>query len=201
MSRKLHAVRTWAHLNCAPDAAWEKVCFYEHIELQPTWLLRTVLPVPMRTTGAYRKAGDISSCQYSDGGHLTKRIRLIGDRRVDFDVIAQTIRYAGRIDLKGGRIRINEHIDGSCSVEMITYYDLRAPWLRLLKPAINYVVRAMHRIVMRDMRYKLEPQYSQAAPRSGAEVSARSPSMPVAALESNGAPAASILPLSPSATV
>jgi hypothetical protein len=163
VSQNLYAVRSHIHLRCEAEAAWDKVCFYEHIELRPTWLLRTVLPVPVRTTGACRKAGDISSCLYSDGGYLSKQIRRIGDRRVDFDVIEQTIRYAGRIDLQGGRIRVEQHADGGCGVEMITWYELRTPWLKLLRPAIDYVVRAMHRIVMRDMKYKLEPRYGQAA--------------------------------------
>lgn len=41
---------------------------------------------------------------------------------------------------------------------MVTYYVLRAAWLKLLRPAIDYVVRTMHRIVMRDMQYRLETQ-------------------------------------------
>ncbi|MCD6042821.1 MAG: hypothetical protein K0R40_2424 [Burkholderiales bacterium] len=152
----LNAVRTRAHLDCTPARAWEKVCFYEHIELQPTWLLRTALPVPQRTTGAYRQAGDISSCQYSDGGYLTKRIRAIRDGRVDFEVIEQSIRYAGRIDLQGGSIEVTPDGEG-CRVEMVTYYDLRATWLRPIRWAIDYVVRAMHRIVLADMRARLAP--------------------------------------------
>jgi hypothetical protein len=152
----LNAVRTRAHLDCTSARAWEKVCFYEHIELQPTWLLRTALPVPQRTTGAYRQAGDISSCQYSDGGYLTKCIRAIREGRVDFDVIEQSIRYAGRIDLAGGSIEVTPDGEG-CMVEMVTYYDLRATWLRPIRWAIEYVIRAMHRIVLADMRARLAP--------------------------------------------
>lgn len=155
MNRNLNVVRTRAHLDCTPSRAWEKVCFYEHVELQPTWLLRAALPVPQRTTGAYRRAGDVSSCQYSDGGYLTKRIRQIREGRVDFDVIEQTIRYAGRIDLKGGTIEVTPDPAGGCVVEMVTYYDLRAAWLRPIRRAIDYVVAAMHRIVLKDMRVKL----------------------------------------------
>lgn len=156
MNRELQVVRTRAQLGCEAARAWEKVCFYEHIELQPTWLLRAALPVPQRTTGAYQRAGDVSSCQYSDGGHLTKRIRAIRAGRVDFDVIEQTIRYAGRIDLQGGSIEVTADAQGGCQVEMVTYYRLRAAWLRPLRLAIDYVVRAMHRIVLADMRARLE---------------------------------------------
>ena len=33
MKAKLNVVRTRAHLDCEPALAWDKVCFYEHIEL------------------------------------------------------------------------------------------------------------------------------------------------------------------------
>ena len=88
--------------------------------------------------------------------HHSKRILAIREGRVDFEVIDQTIRYAGRIDLKGGMIRVLPGESG-CIVEMATYYDLRAAWLRPLRPAIDYVVKAMHRIVLADMRARLEP--------------------------------------------
>lgn len=156
MSKKLNVVRTRARLACDASSAWSKVCFYEHIELEPTWLLRTVLPVPQRTSGAYRRAGDVSSCLYSDGGYLTKRIKAFREGRVDFDVIEQTIRYAGRIDLKGGTIEVTPSGAGGCIVEMVTYYELRTAWLRPIRRAIDYVVKAMHRIVLADMRARLE---------------------------------------------
>ncbi|HEV7606356.1 MAG TPA: hypothetical protein VGO61_03425 [Steroidobacteraceae bacterium] len=149
-------VCTRATLNCEARRAWEKVCFYEHIELPPSWLLRTVLPVPERTSGAYRKVGDVSRCQYSDGGYLTKRIRnLESGSCIEFDVIEQSIRYASHISLLGGTIRIEPREDGSCSVEMVTRYELRVPWLRWIRRPIEYVVGAMHRIVLRDMQVKL----------------------------------------------
>lgn len=157
MKQKFEA-RTRAHLACEANRAWDKVCFYEHIELQPTWLLRTALPVPQRNTGAYRQAGDVSSCQYSDGGYLTKRIRAIREGRVDFDVIEQTIRYAGRIDLRGGSIEVTADGQGGCTVEMVTHYELGAAWLRPFRRAIEYVIKAMHRIVLADMKARLEPR-------------------------------------------
>ena len=46
--------------------------------------------------------------------------------------------------------------EGGCVVEMVTYYDLRAAWLRPIRRAIDYVVGAMHRIVLADMRARLE---------------------------------------------
>ena len=153
----MHVVRTHGRLPCEAQRAWEKVCFYEHIAIEPSWLLRVALPVPVRTTGACREVGNVSRCLYSDGGYLTKQIRtIVAGRRVDFDIVEQTIRYAGRIVLTGGTIRIEPHDDGTCSIEMLTRYELRSPWLALARFCIERVVSAMHKIVIRDMQVRLE---------------------------------------------
>jgi len=163
VSSNYHIVRTTAHLACDAHRAWDKVCFYEHIAITPSWLLRTVLPVPFRTTGCYSEVGNVSRCLYSDGGYLTKRIRHIeAGRRIDFDIIEQTIRYAGRIALKGGTIRVDPRDDGTCSIEMVTRYELRSPLFSLARVCIDHVVGAMHRIVIRDMQERLEPRGARA---------------------------------------
>jgi hypothetical protein len=132
------------------------VCFYEHIVTEPSWLLRTVLPVPVRTTGTYSNVGDISRCLYSDGGYLAKKIAHIVDgRRIEFDIIEQSIRYANRIVLKGGTIQIESHADGTSSVLMVTRYELHRAARWVPRVFINYVVKAMHQIVIRDMQMRL----------------------------------------------
>jgi hypothetical protein len=156
MSHQTHIVCTSGHLPCEAQRAWEKVCFYEHIAIQPSLLLRTVLPVPQRTTGAYRKTGDVSRCMYSDGGYLAKRITNIdGGERIDFEIIEQSIRYAGRIALKGGTIQIDAHADGTSSVHMLTRYELHGGARLVPRFFINHVVKAMHKIVIRDMQEQL----------------------------------------------
>ena len=156
MSNEIHTVCTSGHLSCEARRAWEKVCFYEHIATQPSLLLRTVLPVPQRTTGTYRKVGDVSRCMYSDGGYLTKQIRqVIGGERIDFDVIEQSIRYAASIVLRGGTIQIESHPDDTCSVRMLTRYEVRGGARFVPRFFINHVVSAMHKIVIRDMQARL----------------------------------------------
>lgn len=163
MSKHFHFTCTSGDLSCSAQRAWDKVCFYEHIEIQPSLLLRTVLPVPQRTSGAYRVVGDISRCMYSDGGYLTKQIRHIAaGQRIDFDIIEQSIRYATRILLKGGTIQIEPHEDGTCSVHMLTRYELRGAARFIPRFFINYVISAMHRIVITDMQVRLAPQPSAA---------------------------------------
>lgn len=156
MKRSHRTVATVCRLACSPGDAWNKVCFYEHIETRPSWFLRTVLPVPMRTTGCYGKVGDSSRCLYSDGGYLAKKItKLVEGECIEFDIIEHSIRYCRDIALRGGIIRIESHDDGSCSVHMVTHYEiLSAPW-RLARYFIEKTISAMHRIVMRDMQMRL----------------------------------------------
>ena len=165
MSNKIHTVCTSGRLSCEARRAWEKVCFYEHIATQPTFLLRTVLPVPQRTSGAYSKVGDVSRCMYSDGGYLTKRIAHIVDgERIDFNIIEQSIRYADSILLRGGTIHIESHGDDTCSVRMLTRYEVKGGARFVPRFFINHVVSAMHKIVIRDMQARLAGSPAPALP-------------------------------------
>lgn len=166
MNKALGIVRTSTLLLCDARQAWEKVCFYEHIERKPSWFLRTILPTPRRTTGSYRNVGDVSRCMYSDGGFLTKRIvRLAPGMRIDFDVIEQTIRYCGRmLLLRGGSIAIESLGDGASSVTMVTHYELRSPKLLFIRFLVHLTVKAMHNVVIRDMRDRLEARASRKEP-------------------------------------
>lgn len=156
MSNKIHVVCTSGRLSCEARRAWEKVCFYEHIATAPSFVLRTVLPVPQRTTGTYRKVGDVSRCMYSDGGYLAKKIaRIVEGESIDFDVIEQSIRYADSILLKGGIIQIEAHSDDTSSVRMLTRYEVQGFARFIPRFFINYVVSAMHKIVITDMQARL----------------------------------------------
>lgn len=158
MSKNLQFVCTSGDLTCNAQRAWEKVCFYEHIATQPSLLLRTVLPVPQRTSGAYRAVGDVSRCMYSDGGYLTKKIRnIVAGQQIDFDIIEQSIRYATSIPLRGGTIQIEAHDDGTCSVHMLTRYEVHGGARFVPRFFIEYVISAMHRIVISDMQARLAP--------------------------------------------
>jgi len=165
VSNNNHIVCTSGRLSCEARRAWEKVCFYEHIATQPTFLLRTVLPVPQRTSGAYRKVGDVSRCMYSDGGYLTKKIaRIVDGERIDFNIIEQSIRYADSILLRGGTIQIDSHADGTSSVRMLTRYEVKGRARFVPRFFINYVVSAMHKIVIRDMQARLRRSPAPACP-------------------------------------
>jgi hypothetical protein len=109
---------------------------------------------------------------YSDGGYLTKRIRQVVDgERIDFDIIEQSIRYANSILLRGGTIQIESHSDDTCSVRMLTRYEVRGGARFVPRFFINHVVSAMHKIVIRDMQARLVRSPAPAVPVSPREPS------------------------------
>ncbi len=149
-------VETSGRLDCDARQAWDKVCFYEHITIRPTLLLRIILPVPGRTSGCYQNVGDTSRCIYSDGGYLTKKITRIDEGEcIEFDIIEQSIRYHRGIKLLGGTIQIVDHHDGTSAVRMLTRYNCLYKPGALAKFFVGIVVKMMHRIVIRDMQYCL----------------------------------------------
>ena len=153
MRYKPGKVVTEATLECSRRDAWNKVCFYEHISIRPSLLLRIVLPVPEKTTGRYERAGDISRCCYSDGDYLTKRIReIVENERVDFGIIEQSIRFHRSVKLLGGSIALEDIGGDRCVVRMVTHYKTGLKPAGLFRWAIARVVKAMHSIVIRDMQ-------------------------------------------------
>ena len=146
-------VITEATLDCNREDAWQKVCFYEHISIKPSLLLRIVLPVPQKTSGRYECVGDISRCCYSDGGYLTKRITGIRDNdRIEFEIVEQSIRFHRTIRLCGGCIEVADASGGRCTVRMTTNYESNLRPVRLFHWAIARVVKSMHNIVLKDMQ-------------------------------------------------
>ena len=63
--------------------------------------------------------------------------------------------------LRGGTIEIESHANGTSSVHMLTRYELRGPARLAPRAFINYVVSAMHKIVIRDMQVRLAPAQAQ----------------------------------------
>ncbi len=136
---------------------WNKVGFYEHVNKQPTWLLRISLPVPQEVEGQHDKVGDTCRCKYSDGGYLTKRItRIVDGSRIEFEIIEQSIRFQDTVKLLGGHIEVEEVDEHQSIVHMVTHYENRIPAEALSSVFINKIIKTMHRFVIEDMRTQLE---------------------------------------------
>lgn len=113
------------------EAVWEKLIFYEEIEGHPPWVLRLLLPVPIRTEGRGSRVSDEVKCCYNDG-YLVKRITHITRMRsYAFDVIEQYLKLPGGIKLLQGSYTLRELPSGATEVSLETRYlsDNRPRWL------------------------------------------------------------------------
>ncbi|NRR34004.1 hypothetical protein HSX11_27895 [Oxalobacteraceae bacterium] len=144
-------------IQASKAAIWTKVGFYEHVQKEPSWLLKLSLPVPREVEGHHSKVGDTCRCKYSDGGFLTKRMtRIVDESRIEFEIIEQSIRYSSTIKLLGGSIEVEEVDEGQCIVRMVTYYQNLFSLKTISAVFIDKVIKTMHQFVIADMRLQLE---------------------------------------------
>jgi hypothetical protein len=127
----LTSVVTGMRFAAPAEAVWKRLMFYEQIERRPPWLLRQLLPIPIRAEGRESEVGDEIKCQY-ESGYLVKRVtRIIRRRKYSFDVIEQNLTLHGGIRLSGGSYTICELPDGRTEVALETRYTSpnRPRWL------------------------------------------------------------------------
>jgi hypothetical protein len=137
----------------APAAAvWETLMFYEQVEEPPPWLLRLLLPVPLRTEGRPRAVGDEIRCLYQ-GGDLSKRVtRMTPGRNYDFEVVAQNLALGGGIRLVGGSYTLITLANGSTRLALETLYTSprRPRWFcRWIEARVCHL---FHRHILSAMR-------------------------------------------------
>jgi hypothetical protein len=108
--------------------------FYEDVPKTPAFLLRALLPCPVRAEGDKTHPGATVRCVYRTG-EITKRITTT-DRPhlLEFEVIRQRLGIEGCLVTRGGSYRISAN-EGSSRVVLITEYEAylrpRFFWRRL----------------------------------------------------------------------
>jgi hypothetical protein len=137
---------------------WDATVFYEDIEHPSPWLLRLVLPRPVRSEGPKDVVGSVVRCTY-EAGHLLKRITEVEPaRRLAFDVIEQELRFGRGIRLLGGVVAIDPLGEATTRVTLTTRYV--SPLLRperLWLAVEARVVHAFHRHMLEGMRRRVAP--------------------------------------------
>lgn len=112
-------VRTETILVATPEEVWPAIAFYEEIEQAPSWVLRRLLPRPLRSQGRKDVPGSVVRCSYV-GGYLLKRMTAVEPhRRLAFDVVEQALELPRGLRLLGGSVVV-EPADGRLSRLAIT---------------------------------------------------------------------------------
>jgi hypothetical protein len=150
--------RVVTRMNVLASAAqvWTSLMYYESIEESPPWLLRVLLPRPIRTVGSKSAVGDQATCLY-EGGHLLKQVTRLERRRLyEFCVVEQNLRIGGRVALSGGSYGLAERPDGTTDLTVMTGYVSRnrPRWLAL--PVERLACHLFHRHLLRSIKRKAE---------------------------------------------
>ncbi len=99
------AVATRVRLNASPQIVWERLMFYEEVPGRPSFLLRALLPSPLRTDGDKTRIGTTVRCEYNRG-NLVKRITAVDSPySLRFDVVEQRLGIEDCIRTVGGSYR------------------------------------------------------------------------------------------------
>ncbi len=147
------AVETRARFDVPPAELWQQMMFYEEVPGRPAWLLRMILPTPVRTSGEKSRVGSLIGCVYT-GGSLEKRITAVeAPDFISFDVLLQDLGIEDSITMTGGSYWIHASADGTDGAEIVltTLYrgHVRPRWL--LRPVERFVARRLHRHILAGM--------------------------------------------------
>ena len=156
MEHSCVSVKTIGTQDCPREQAWDTLAFYEHITMKPSLFLRMALPIPVRSEGKYGKIGDVSQCEYSDGGCLVKKItRLVETESIEFDVTGQSIRFHSVIRLLNAGVALRDKANGETEVILLTRYSCLLGPQTVIQFFVRFVISAVHKIVLQDMRRHL----------------------------------------------
>jgi hypothetical protein len=144
------SIVTRASFAAPPERVWANLLYYEQIDRPPPWLLRVLLPVPVRTVGQKRAVGDEADCEYTDG-HLRKRVTEIEPGRLyRFSVIDQRLRLRG-IRLQGGTYSLRALEDGGTEIALETRYTGGGSPRWIWASVESSVCHAFHRHILAAM--------------------------------------------------
>ena len=163
------SVETQVHFNASPEAVWDHIMFYEEVPGRPPFLLRTLLPRPVRTEGDKTRVGATVRCAYR-GGDLVKRITKVeAPHFLQFEVDRQSLGIEGCVLTLGGSYQMLTNGDVTDVVLTTNYQAFLRP-RSLWRPLEAILVSQLHRHILREVCSAVLPGTS--ATRSAAAESA-----------------------------
>jgi len=144
-------VVTRATIDASPEEVWRRIAFYEDIPQRPPWVLRVLLPVPLRTSKPGLHVGAMVECSYSGGGALRKKITAVEPPAlVRFDVVDQRLGIESLVTTVAGSYESRPSAQGS-EVALTTRYrgGLRPRWL--WRTPERWLAGQLHRHILRGM--------------------------------------------------
>jgi hypothetical protein len=145
------AVATRIHLNANPEMVWNHIMLYEEVPGQPPFLLRALLPHPVRTEGDKTRVGAMVRCTYREGD-LVKRIASVEPPHfLQFEVIEQRLGIEGCTLTLGGSYQIHPCGDAA-DVLLTTNYRAYLRPRFLWRPLEVLMVGQLHNHILDGVR-------------------------------------------------
>ena len=168
-------VATRVHFDAAPQAIWDELMFYEEVPGRAPFLLRALLPEPLRTEGDKTQVGTTVRCIYSGGAKLVKRITNVGaPHLLRFEVIEQRLGIEDCIRTVGGSYQIWAYGDASDIVLTTNYRAHLCPRM-LWRPLEEALVKELHRHILRGLEAAVRSRNNATRPAIAAHAPAGGP--------------------------
>lgn len=144
------AVTTRVRMDASPEAVWDHIMFYEEVPGRPSFLLRALLPHPLRTHGDKTRVGATVRCEYA-GGDLVKRITAVDSPRwLRFDVVEQRLGIEDCVRTLGGSYEISRCGD-TTDVRVTTMYCAFLRPRSLWRPFEAFLVARLHSHILQGV--------------------------------------------------
>jgi hypothetical protein len=143
-------VKTRMVIAARPEACWKAVAFYEEMGVPAPWLLRMVLPLPLRVEGKKSGPGARVDCVYTSG-YLTKRIlELTPPSRIRFDVVESYLGLEDCVAAIEGSYVIKP-VAGGAEIILSTRYGSALGPRWVFRPLEGFVLHVLHRHILRGV--------------------------------------------------
>ncbi len=147
-------VSTELPFDASREAVWRQMLTYEEVPGEPPFLLRALLPVPMRTMGDKTRVGGEIHCFYS-GGNLIKHVTAVEPPKfLEFEVTRQSLGIEHCVRALCGSYRIRRR-RGRTIVILTTTYRAHLRPRFFWRPVEAFLTHMMHRYILEGMRARI----------------------------------------------
>lgn len=127
---------------------WDALMFYEDVQHQAPWIIRTGLATPVSSEGVLTGIGDQRTCHYTTGRIVKQVTAFDPPNHLSFDVIEQTDVYEHDAQLIGGSFEFIRVDENTTRILLTTTYRPRLSPRFAWEPFERFAVRGLHNHVL-----------------------------------------------------